>query len=125
MTDSTTKTCPACFEGIDSRAARCPRCGSLQPDSPGFYRNVPGRLVGGVCAALGRHFNWDAVLVRVVFVASLFVTGGLALWVYGALWAMTPHDAFGRSPAQRVADGLSQLFSTPASPAPAKSPDQG
>jgi phage shock protein PspC (stress-responsive transcriptional regulator) len=109
-----TKSCPACFESIDARAARCPKCAQRQPDAPGLFRDVPGRLVGGVCAALALHFNWDVTVMRVVMVASLVMTGGAGLWVYGLLWLMTPYERGGKSPAQRFADWVGRLFSPPA-----------
>jgi phage shock protein PspC (stress-responsive transcriptional regulator) len=110
-----TKRCPACFESIDARAAKCPRCAHRQPDAPGLYRDVPGRLVGGVCAALALHFNWDVTVMRVVLVASVAVTGGLLAWVYLVLWLMTPFEAGGRAPAHRLVEWVQRLFSPPAS----------
>ncbi|MEW5738818.1 MAG: PspC domain-containing protein [Myxococcota bacterium] len=117
-----TKSCPSCFKEIDVRAARCPFCAQRQPDAPSLYRNVPGRLAGGVCAAMALHFNWDVTLMRVLFVASLAVTGGLVLWVYGLLWFLTPFEARGRSPASRVVDAVSQLFARPTTPQPEAPP---
>lgn len=108
-----TKRCPACFEEIDLRAWRCPKCAQRQADAPGLYRGVPGKLVGGVCAALAVHFNWDVMLTRVVLLAVVFLSGGVALWVYGGLWALTPYEARGRAPAQRLVDWLGRLFSQP------------
>ena len=110
-----TKRCPACFETIDARATRCPRCAQRQPDAPGLHRDVPGRLVGGVCAALALHFNWDVTVMRVVLLASMVVTGGLLTWVYGVLWLMTPFEAGGRSPGQRLVESVQRLFEAPAS----------
>jgi phage shock protein PspC (stress-responsive transcriptional regulator) len=109
-----TKRCPACFETIDARAAKCPRCTQRQPDAPGLYRDVPGRLVGGVCAALALHFNWDLTVMRVVLLASIAVSGGLLTWVYGLLWLMTPFQAGGRAPGQRFVEWVQHLFSPPA-----------
>jgi len=116
MSDPATKSCRSCFKDIDSRAARCPFCAQRQPDAPALYRDVPGRLVGGVCAALALHFNWDVTVMRVLFVASLAVTGGLAAWVYFLIWFLTPFEARGRTPATKVLDALGNLFAKPAPP---------
>jgi phage shock protein PspC (stress-responsive transcriptional regulator) len=118
MSDPTTKNCPSCFKDIDSRAARCPFCAQRQPDAPALYRDVPGRLVGGVCAALALHFNWDVTVMRVLFVGSLAVTGGLAAWVYFLVWFLTPFEARGRTPATKGMDALSNLFAKPAAQTP-------
>jgi len=111
MTDTTSKTCSACFKDIDGRALRCPFCAQRQTDVVGLYRDVPGRVMGGVCAALALHFNWDVTLMRIAFVASLALFGPLALWVYAAAWLMTPFTQAGKAPLARLFDALSNLFS--------------
>lgn len=111
MTDTATKSCPACFSSIDVRATRCPACAQRQPDSTGLHRDVPGRVLGGVTAALAHHFNWDLTLLRVAFVASIAIAGPVALWAYAALWLMLPFEALGKAPLTRLLDGLSTLFS--------------
>jgi phage shock protein C len=108
-----TKTCCACFKDIDSRAARCEHCTQLQPDRTGLHRQVPGKLVAGVCASFAQHFNWDVTVMRIAFVASLAITGGLVLWVYFAAWLMTPLDVGGRAPLLKFGDWLSGVFSAP------------
>lgn len=112
-----TKRCSVCFEQIDVRASRCPHCAQRQAEAPGFFRGVPGRLAGGVCAALATHFNWDVTVMRVVVVAvTLF--SGVGIWAYGALWLLTPFEAHGRSPGMRAVDWLGRLFSPPAKSGP-------
>jgi phage shock protein PspC (stress-responsive transcriptional regulator) len=113
MNDATSTACSSCFKDIDPRATRCPFCTQRQPHAPGLSRDVPGRLVGGVAAALSLHLGWDVTLVRVLFVASLAVTGGMSLWGYGLLWVLTPFEAQGRSPAVRVMDWIGRLFAPP------------
>jgi phage shock protein C len=111
MTDSTTKTCTACLKDIDSRALRCSFCTQRQGDVVGLYRDVPGRAAGGVTAAIAQHFNWDVTLMRVAFIVSLAVTGPIAVWVYLAVWAMTPFEQAGKAPLARLVEGLGKLFS--------------
>ena len=91
-------------------ASRCPHCTSRQPDAPLMHRNVPGRVAGGVCAALSLQLGWDAVFVRVLFILSLAVTGGAAFWAYALLWVLTPFDADGSTPAKQSAEWVKGVF---------------
>ena len=106
-----TKTCPACLQSIDERAIKCSHCASRQPDAPLMHRNLQGRVLGGVCAALSLQFGWDPVLIRVLAVMSIVVTGALTLWAYALVWFLTPFDVHGKAPATRLVDWLSNLFS--------------
>lgn len=115
MTDTTSKNCPSCFKDLDSRALRCPFCAQRQGDVVGLYRDVPNRVVGGVCAAVANHFNWDVTLARIAFVVSLAVLGPISVWAYLAAWLMTPFAQTGKAPLARLMDGLSKLFSPPSS----------
>jgi phage shock protein C len=108
-----TKRCTACFETIDARATRCPRCTQRQPGGPGLYRDVPGRLVGGVCAAVAQHFNWDLTLVRLVLVTAALGSGGLLAFVYSALWLLLPFERGGRSPGEQALAWVQKLFDAP------------
>lgn len=80
------------------------------------HRNVPGRLVAGVCAALAQRLSMEVALVRVLFVVSLAFTGGLAFWVYFAGWLVTPYDVGARAPLRRLVDALTGFFTTPTPP---------
>jgi phage shock protein PspC (stress-responsive transcriptional regulator) len=112
-----TKRCPVCFETIDARATRCPRCAQRQPDAPGLHRDVPGRLAGGVAAALALHFNWDVTVVRVALVALSAASVGLGAWVYLLLWVTTPFEVRGKAPGQRLVEWAQRLFAPPTSDA--------
>jgi phage shock protein PspC (stress-responsive transcriptional regulator) len=113
MDPSTTvkKTCPACCEEIARRATRCPHCTSRQPDAPLMHRGVPGRVAGGVCAALSLQLGLDAVLVRVLFVLSLALSVGLTFWAYALLWVLTPLDADGPTPVKQASEWVKGVFS--------------
>jgi phage shock protein PspC (stress-responsive transcriptional regulator) len=69
-----------------------------------MHRNIPGRVLGGVCAALSLQLGIDAVLIRVVFVLSLALSVGLSFWAYALLWVLTPFEADGESPIVRSFD---------------------
>lgn len=49
------------------------------------------RMIGGVCAALGRRFGIDSRWVRVAFVASLLLPGPQVL-IYLIAWMAIPSD---------------------------------
>lgn len=105
------KQCPACCEEIARKATRCPHCTSRQPDAALMHRGVPGRVLGGVCAALSLQLGWDAVVVRVLFVLSLAFSAGITFWGYALLWAMTPFEADGPTPLAQAATWAKSLFS--------------
>jgi phage shock protein C len=113
MNASVTRACALCFQDVDSRASFCGHCGQRQPDAPGLHRDLPGRALAGVCAAFAHHFGWDVTLMRIAFVASVAVTGGLVFWVYLAAWLMTPFAARDRAPLLRFVDGVGRLISPP------------
>ncbi len=80
-----------------------------------MHRNVPGRLVGGVCAALAMQFGWDPTVIRVLMVTSVVVTGAMTFWAYLLVWFMTPFDSHGKAPATHLVDWVSNLFGRPSS----------
>jgi phage shock protein PspC (stress-responsive transcriptional regulator) len=55
-----------------------------------LYRDPDHRVIGGVCGGLGAYFNMDPVILRIIFVALLFLTGGTALLAYVILWIAVP-----------------------------------
>jgi phage shock protein PspC (stress-responsive transcriptional regulator) len=112
MTDLTTRSCPSCYASIDARASRCQHCGQRQ-STAALVRDQPGRVMGGVCTALAQHFNWDVTVMRLLFITSLAFTGGLAFWVYAAMWLVTPFSTSERAPLVRFVDLVTRAFSAP------------
>lgn len=47
--------------------------------------------VGGVCEGLGRHFDLDPTLIRVVWLGAMFFAG-TGFLLYLAMWWMIPHE---------------------------------
>lgn len=47
-----------------------------------FYRSRQNKWVAGVCGGAAEHFDMDPDLVRVLFLISIFVTGGTTLFIY-------------------------------------------
>lgn len=58
----------------------------------GLVRPVDGRLLGGVCAGLGRRFGIAPVPARLLFVLVLFVLPGSQLLIYPLLWILMPTE---------------------------------
>jgi len=48
-------------------------------------------MMGGVAGGIARYFNIDPVIVRLVFVLSIFA-GGVSPLVYLVLWIVMPED---------------------------------
>ena len=56
-----------------------------------LYRSRTNRKLAGICGGLGRYFNVDATLLRVLFVL-LAVLGGSGLVLYLVLWIIIPSE---------------------------------
>jgi phage shock protein C len=50
-----------------------------------------GRLIGGVCAGLGRRFGLSATTVRLLFLLSCLLPGPQFV-VYLAMWILVPSE---------------------------------
>ncbi|MFF2650993.1 PspC domain-containing protein [Streptomyces sp. NPDC058045] len=69
-----------------------------------FRRDAGQRMLGGVCAGLGRHCDLDPVIFRIVL-AVLSATGGLGLVFYGFVWLLVPLDGEEENEARRLLSG--------------------
>jgi len=58
----------------------------------GLMRPRDGRVLGGVCAGLGRRFGIDPWPARLLFVLVLMVIPGSQLLVYPILWILMPTE---------------------------------
>lgn len=54
------------------------------------------RILGGVCAGLGRRFGLEPWPSRLLFVLILMLVPGSQLLVYPVLWVLMPTEAAGR-----------------------------
>ena len=54
-------------------------------------RSVSDRYIAGVAGGLGRHFDVDPTIVRVLL-AVLTLFGGAGVLIYGVCWAFVPED---------------------------------
>jgi phage shock protein PspC (stress-responsive transcriptional regulator) len=50
------------------------------------------RMIAGVCSGIARHFNLDPTIVRIAFVASLFLPGPQIL-IYLIAWLLMPDES--------------------------------
>jgi len=64
-----------------------------------FYRDIDNAVLGGVLSGLAAYLNTNALWVRLLFVVLIFVSFGLAAFIYILLWIITP-------PAKTVTDKL-------------------
>jgi phage shock protein C len=56
-----------------------------------LYRSTTDKVIAGVCGGLGKYFDIDPVVVRIVFI--LFgLAGGSALLLYIILWVLVPEE---------------------------------
>jgi phage shock protein C len=56
----------------------------------GLVRPVEDRVLGGVCAGLGRRFGISPWTARLLFVLLLMVIPGSQILVYPILWVLMP-----------------------------------
>jgi phage shock protein PspC (stress-responsive transcriptional regulator) len=63
-----------------------------------LYRDTDSQMVGGVCSGLASYFKIDAVLVRLIFVALIFLNG-LGILLYVVLLLVMPAA---KTPAQKL-----------------------
>ena len=58
----------------------------------GLVRPRDGRVLGGVCAGLGRRFGLTPWIARLLFVLLLMVLPGSQLLIYPVLWILMPDE---------------------------------
>jgi phage shock protein C len=63
----------------------------------GLVRSRDGRVLGGVCAALGRRLGIDPWPARLLFVLALLVLPGSQFLVYPILWILMPAETVASS----------------------------
>jgi phage shock protein C len=64
----------------------------------GLVRPREGRVLGGVCAGLGRRFGLEAWMARLLFVLVLLVIPGSQLLIYPILWILMPNEEIDSTP---------------------------
>ena len=57
-----------------------------------LYRPHDDRIIAGVCSGIARRINLDPTIVRILFVASLFLPGPQIL-IYLVAWLLMPDES--------------------------------
>ena len=65
----------------------------------GLVRPRDGRVLGGVCAGLGRRFGLDPWIARLLFVVVLLAIPGSQILIYPILWILMPAEQPAYAPA--------------------------
>ena len=55
-----------------------------------LQRDRYDRIIGGVCAGIGKYYDIEARWIRLLSVILLFFTGGIVMVVYIILWIVLP-----------------------------------
>lgn len=80
--------------------------GSAPPpaERPPLRRGKRDKVLAGVCGGLGRYFDLDPVIFRIVL-GVLAVTGGVGLIFYGFAWLLLPQEGEEDSEAKKLLTG--------------------
>jgi len=57
-----------------------------------LYRSRDDRIIGGVCAGLGKYLNIDPTVVRLLFVLGAFFGMGSLVVIYLVLLLVIPEE---------------------------------
>jgi phage shock protein PspC (stress-responsive transcriptional regulator) len=79
--------------------------GNQMRDVNRLRRSRGDRYIAGVAGGLGRHFDIDPTVVRVVLAVLTFF-GGAGILVYGVIWLFVPEDGEDRAPVELNPDIL-------------------
>jgi phage shock protein C len=72
----------------------------------GLVRPVEGRLLGGVCAGLGRRFGLEPWPARILITAVMLAVPGSQLLLYPVMWVLMPAEASAATPPIKTAPTL-------------------
>jgi len=56
-----------------------------------LYRSRYEKVFGGVCGGLGRHFDIDPVIVRIIWVFAVLIAG-VGVLAYIIAWIIVPQE---------------------------------
>jgi phage shock protein C len=58
-----------------------------------WYRSRKDKMIGGVAGGLAEYFDIDPTIVRIIFVAGLFMGAGFLAYI--VLWIVVPEEPYG------------------------------
>jgi phage shock protein PspC (stress-responsive transcriptional regulator) len=97
------------FTGTDDgRKAMETVHGSMRRE--GLVRPRDGRVLGGVCAGLGRRFGLDPWPARLLFVLILLVIPGSQILIYPILWILMPSEEVVPAPVDTTTAGAPPAY---------------
>lgn len=91
--------CTQCGTRLDDAARFCISCGKPLEAAPGAGTSpAPPRLrrirsakkIAGVCAGFAEYFDMDVSIMRLIWVALLFLPPSFGLLAYIAAWIVLP-----------------------------------
>lgn len=59
-----------------------------------LFRSKTDRLLGGVCGGIGRYYDTDPNLVRILWVVLTLLSVGIGVIAYLAAWIIIPEEPF-------------------------------
>jgi phage shock protein PspC (stress-responsive transcriptional regulator) len=62
-----------------------------------LYRSKKDRMLGGVCAGLGEHFDIDPTVIRLIWAVITVLSIGTGVLVYILAWILIPEEDAGSS----------------------------
>lgn len=61
-----------------------------------LYRSQTSKILGGVCGGIGQHYSLDPLIIRILWVAAMFLLHfGVPLLVYILCWLLIPREPSG------------------------------
>ena len=61
----------------------------FKESSKKLFRNPDNRFLGGICGGLGSYFNINPLIIRIIFIISIFFYGA-GVFVYICVWILLP-----------------------------------
>jgi phage shock protein PspC (stress-responsive transcriptional regulator) len=57
-----------------------------------LYRSKKDRILGGVCAGLGEHFDVDPTVIRLIWAVVSVLSLGTGIVIYVLAWIIIPEE---------------------------------
>jgi phage shock protein C len=88
-----------------------------------LYRSTKEKMIGGVCGGIGEYFDIDPVLIRILFIVTLFVWG-TGILAYIICWIIIPERPY-TVPVTQPADSSQPSPPPPQPPTPTSGDHRG